>query len=207
MPRRSPSRDKEQVLYDGPLIVWRPRTLGIIVAERALKLERPRRRTRIVSLKFGQPVRSPRPQRGDPWWCPLQITGLGKRRLKTIPGEDSLQALILALEFVHRVLPTESQRADGRLHWFGDYEDLVFGFSSLIGHANQSLQNCVDGLVDSVEALEKGGSKGRRNEKQLINRPRALIASGGHTSDPGILDSLSGKQAQRLSLRSSPPTG
>ena len=33
-------------------------------------------------------------------WCPVEITGLGPRSLRPIAGEDSLQSLVLALEFV-----------------------------------------------------------------------------------------------------------
>jgi len=40
----------------------------------------------------------------------VQISGLGKRRLEKVPGEDSLQALILALEFTRRTLPAEADR-------------------------------------------------------------------------------------------------
>jgi hypothetical protein len=68
------------------------------------------------------PVRTPRLQRGDPWLCPVGVIGLGKLSLRPIAGEDSVQALVLALEFVTNVLPLEAQRAHGHLEWLGERE-------------------------------------------------------------------------------------
>jgi hypothetical protein len=93
--------------------VWRPRKIGSVIAERRLKFAEPGKRGRTVSVRFGQPVRASRPGRGDPWWCPVGITGLGKRSLRPIAGEDSVQAIVLAFEFVTHVLPLEAERAGG----------------------------------------------------------------------------------------------
>src|SRR5947207_14298118 len=106
--------------------MWRPHRLGTVVAERRLRLVRPRRRSAIVTVRFGRPLRSPRPERGDPWWCPVEIEGLGKRRLNPIAGEDSLQELVLALDFVTHLLPFEAERAGDRLEWLGERGRLVF---------------------------------------------------------------------------------
>src|SRR5881392_2597568 len=121
--------------------MWRPRRLGKAVAERRLRLVRPRRRAAIVTVRFGRPVRSPRPERGDPWWCPIQVAGLGKRQLRPIAGEDSLQALVLALEFVTHTLPMEAERAGGHLEWLGVRERLVFANTLSAGLASTALQN------------------------------------------------------------------
>jgi hypothetical protein len=161
--------------------VWRPRALGSVIAERALSFDRPRRRATVVRVKFGRPVRAPRPERGDPWWCPVQISGLGKPRLETVAGEDSLQALILALEFASRVLPDAADRAGGHLQWLGERESLIFASTLTSGLLARSLQNCVMGLADAVRVLEKGDA--RPTARPLARRLRALIASGGHTDD------------------------
>jgi Domain of unknown function (DUF6968) len=121
--------------------VWRPSKVGNVIAERRLMFARRRRRSRIVSVRFGRPVRSPRPRRGDPWWCPVEITGLGKQTLRPIAGEDSLQALVLALEFVTRVLPLEADRAGGHLEWLGEREQLVFASTFSAGLSSAALQN------------------------------------------------------------------
>jgi hypothetical protein len=135
-------------------------------------------------VKFGRPIRSPRPQRGDPWWCPVQISGLGKRRLEPVAGEDSLQALILAFEFASRVLPLEAERGGGHLQWLGERENLVFANTLLSTLLEHGLQNCVKGLAAAVDVLENGGAERRPAAKKLARRLRALIASGGYTSDP-----------------------
>ena len=162
--------------------MWRPRALGRVVAERTLRLERPRRRATVVRVRFGRPVRAPRPGRGDPWWCPVQISGLGKRRLEKVPGEDSLQALILALEFASRSLPLEADRAGAHLQWLGERESLVFANTFTSGLLARGLENCITGLADAVGALEKGDPG--RTAKPLARRFQALIASGGYTADP-----------------------
>jgi hypothetical protein len=162
--------------------VWRPRTLGKVIAERGLKLERPRRRATVVRVRFGCPVRAPRPERGDPWWCPVQISGLGKRRLEKVAGEDSLQALILALEFISRTLPAEADRVGAHLQWLGERENLVFANTFMSVMLERNLENCITGLADAVGLLENG--EGGRAAKPLARRLRALIASGGHTGDP-----------------------
>jgi len=157
--------------------VWRPPALGIVIAERTLKLERPGRRATAVRVKFGRPVRAPRPERGDPWWCPVAISGLGKRRLEKVAGEDSLQALILAMELVGRTLPVEADRAGGHLEFLGERESLVFANTFTSALLARGLQNCITGLVDAVDALEKPGPK--PVARTVARRLRALIESGG----------------------------
>ena len=161
--------------------MWRPRALGIVIAERTLKLERPGGRATPVQVKFGRPVRAPRPERGDPWWCPVNISGLGKRRLEQVPGQDSLQALTLAMELVGRVLPVEADRAGGQLQWLGERESLVFANTFASGLLARGLQNCITGLAEAVNALEKPGTN--RVARTIARRLRALIASGGQTAD------------------------
>jgi Domain of unknown function (DUF6968) len=165
--------------------VWRPRKLGSVIAERRLRFAGPRKRARVVSLRFGQPVRSSRPERGDPWWCPVEIRGLGKRSLRPIAGEDSLQALVLAFEFVSRVLPVEAERAGGHIEWLGERERLVFANTLSLGLASTALQNLVEGLATAIDVLENGSAGRPRAAKKMVRQLRALIASGGHTSDPG----------------------
>jgi hypothetical protein len=187
--------------------MWRPRALGIVIAERTLRFDRPRRRPAAICVRFGRPVRAPRPERGDPWWCPVQISGLGKRQLETIAGEDSLQALILALEFASRVLPVEAERAGGHLQWLGERESLIFANTFASGLLARNLENCIKGLVDAVGVLESSGA--RPAAKPLAHRLRALIVSGGHTADPSRVLRLSNKALQRTgrSGRSSPGHG
>lgn len=55
-----------------------------------------------VFVRVGQPVRSPEAQEGDPWWCRIEIDGLGHKRLMPIAGVDSLRSLLLALQFAKK---------------------------------------------------------------------------------------------------------
>lgn len=185
--------------------MWRPRKLGSAIAERRLKFAGPRKRARIVSIRFGRPVRSPQPDRGDPWWCPVEITGLGKRKLRPIAGEDSLQALVLALEFVTHVLPTEAERAGGHVEWLGERERrLVFANTLLVGLASRAVQNLVEGLTTAVDLLENGGARRPTAAKKVARQLRALITSGGYTADPRRVPEPSKKRLERAPAKRSP---
>jgi hypothetical protein len=97
---------------------------------------------------------------------------------------DSLQALVLALEFVTLILPLEAERAGGQVEWLGERERLVFANTLLAGLASSALQNLVEGLVTAVDVLEHGSARRQPAAKRLTRHLRALIASGGYTSDP-----------------------
>ena len=133
----------------------------------------------MVRVQFGRPVRAPRPERGDPWWCPVHISGLGRRQLEKVPGEDSLQALVLALEYVSRVLPVEADHGGARLQWLGERESLVFANTFTSALLARSLQNCITGLADASDLLERADTAAGR---ALAARLRALVASGGYTA-------------------------
>jgi hypothetical protein len=137
--------------------MWRPKSIGDVIAERRLLLSRRRKRRTTVIVKFGRPVRGSRADKRDPWWCPVQIRGLGPTRVRTVAGEDSLQALILALEFVAAVVPAEAERVDGQLEWLGERERLVFADTTARAIAYLALQNMADALADAIEALESRG--------------------------------------------------
>jgi len=105
--------------------VWRPEALGEVIAERQATFELDHR-SHVVYLRFGKPVYPPNPAEGDPWWCPLQVEGLGSGEIRPIAGEDSLQALLLALRFARDHLQAEAERLGGRVYWITEDLDAVF---------------------------------------------------------------------------------
>lgn len=166
--------------------MWRPRRLGRVIAERKLRLVRPRRPHGVVIVRFGQPVRTPSPRPGDPWWCPVEITGLGKRSLRPIAGEDSLQALVLAFEFVTNILPVEAERAYGRLDWLGERERLVF--ANAFGMRSPSWRLSAPMARCSPLARTPGSRCSSRPRQDVSKTPKGLSTlqcprvSGGATS-------------------------
>jgi hypothetical protein len=108
---------------------------------------------------------------------------LGKRTLRSIAGEDSLQALVLAFQSVTLVLPAEAKRAGGRIEWLGERESLVFANTLLLNMASEALENLVGGLANAVGVLENGGARRLAEARTVARQLRALIASGGYTSD------------------------
>ena len=105
--------------------MWRPESLGDVIAERVCDLRRGGRKVGRVTITFGRPVRAPNPESRDPWWCPVRISGSGIELFRPIPGDDSLQALILGLEFAADILPEQAKSLRGRLDWLGQPENLI----------------------------------------------------------------------------------
>lgn len=72
-----------------------------------------------VIVRIGKPV--PVAYRGDPlnhYECPYQITGLGRDAVHYICGLDSMQALVLCLQFIGTEL--ERQKREMKLTWVGE---------------------------------------------------------------------------------------
>lgn len=101
-------------------MLWKPKTLGHVVAERVLTFHKGRRTRRVV-FAVGCPVKA-----GDTlggWWCPFEFRGLGRKRFYTLAGEDALQALLLAVNFARKIAPTLVAQAGGTtLSWLGDLD-------------------------------------------------------------------------------------
>jgi hypothetical protein len=162
--------------------MWRPKKLGHVVAERRFRFDGAKG-PRHVLLRFGRPVRAPKASPRDPWWCPIEVSGLGGlgvSRVRAVAGEDSLQALILALEFAANVLPFEAATAGGHLEWLGERERLVFADTIVRGLAARGLENMAAGLAEAVAVLERGGARAPSTRK-LVSELKALAASGGHS--------------------------
>ena len=163
--------------------MWKPTKTGQVVAQRRFVFDEPKRR-RTVVLRFGKPVRAPKAVAGDPWWCPVEVNGLGATTIRAVAGEDSLQALILGLEFAANVLPLEASRAGGHLEWLGERERLVFADTIARALVNRGLQNMAAGLTDALAALESGDMAPAT--KRLASELAALVASGGQTRDTKV---------------------
>src|SRR5688572_5351090 len=125
--------------------MWRPQSLGEVMAERVCDLRRGSRRVGRVTVSLGRPVRAPDPGPRDPWWCVVRLSGTGIDLERPIAGDDSLQAMLLALEFAADILPHEAHSLGARIDWLGQPERLVLakqglaaaddsGFIALLDH-------------------------------------------------------------------------
>jgi hypothetical protein len=81
------------------------------------------------------------------------------------------------------VLPAEAERARGRIEWLSERENLVFANTSLLNMTSLALDNVVRGLAKVIDVLENRGRRRPAAARSLIRELRALIASGGYTSD------------------------
>ena len=96
--------------------MWQPKEIGTVFAQRKLTF-RGKQRRGTVTIQIGCPVRGEDPR--DPWWCPIRIEGAIKG-FDAIAGEDSLQALVLALRFLQLTLPAAARRHGGEVDWLGE---------------------------------------------------------------------------------------
>lgn len=105
--------------------MWRPADIGEVIAERALTFESGDQK-RPVKLLIGRPVQEPDAGPDAPWWCPVQINGLGPNSLHTNAGVDSLHALFGALKSLYRMLPHYAQTEGGTIRWLNEEEHPLF---------------------------------------------------------------------------------
>ena len=97
--------------------MWRPESIGEVIAERTFDLRRGNRKVDRVTVVVGRPVRAPGGGSREPWWCPVRITGGGIDLYRPIAGDDSLQALVQGLEFTADILPEQADSLRAGLDW------------------------------------------------------------------------------------------
>ena len=89
-----------------------------VIAIRELELDH----NQIITIKIGKPEIYPE---ANHYYCPYQILGIGKESIRFACGEDSVQALLLALSKIGIELYTSDEATSGKLSWLG-MNDLGF---------------------------------------------------------------------------------
>jgi hypothetical protein len=93
--------------------------LGDVIAERVLEATKDEK-SYVVKIRLGRPVRSAE----DPdYRCPYQVAGIGDDVVRSASGEDSMQALDLAIKMVGAEL--HFRYKDFTFRWLGQSD---FGF-------------------------------------------------------------------------------
>jgi hypothetical protein len=92
--------------------------------------------------------------------------------MTSIAGLDSLQALILALEFVVVMLPFDAKRAGGTVEWLGETERPVFGGTKQLEFYSETLNVLFEEIEAAVTQLEGPGEceKARRAVAKHLRR-------------------------------------
>jgi len=140
----------------GHQAMWQPAQLGEVIAERRLVARVRHGRARSVVVKFGRPVHSA--VKNDPWWCPVEIIGIGKPRFFAAAGVDSVQALILALRAADLKLAT------GYLNLlFNDpanTERPIFFHTHVIEMYQAAIENLLAALRQAIKVVEDNPDAG-----------------------------------------------
>jgi Domain of unknown function (DUF6968) len=145
--------------------LWSPTELGHEIATRRLSFKPRRGRRHDVVVRIGQPVREPKATSRDPWWCPFEVVGLGPRKLSAAAGQDSVQALVLALRGIEALLVYRAQRLGGVIEWLGELERPVFAYTFFAEAYEAAIANLVEGLKLAQELIEKPGGTVRFEEQ------------------------------------------
>jgi hypothetical protein len=164
--------------------MWRPSVLGELVAERQLVLQRPGEPPDTVVVRFGRPVRAPVPEDPETWWCPVQVIGLGTNRITSLPGVDSLQALVLALEFVTNTLPDAATEAGGTINWLGETEQPVFASTRQIEQFSRAHIELLRGLETALAFIENCEGNAGPDRDRLLLVLRSLVGCQGFFPKP-----------------------
>ena len=147
--------------------MWRPTTLGEVIAERSFVLTKNGRKNGTVRVRFGRPVRGPDTDRREPWWCPFDVRGLGLDGLHPVAGIDALQAIVLALDFVTRVLPEQAARRGLRVEWLGETVRIDLARHSLAARTDEVLAALFMALRDTASLLASTAGADRRVTRSL----------------------------------------
>jgi hypothetical protein len=153
--------------------MWTPETVGDVIAERDFIAKKPSGRKVRIRVRFGRPVQGKGGVKRDPWWCPVEVKGAGLDSFRPVGGIDSLQALILGLELITRVLPREAARVGLRVEWLGDSERLVLARHSLSRDMESALLTFFGTLRDVSAIL----ASDRAEERQATIALRTIVES------------------------------
>jgi hypothetical protein len=157
--------------------MWKPKVLGDVIAERQFTFRAGKGKAKKARIRFGRPVRGP--EKRDPYWCPIQITGFGLPGVFPVAGVDSLQALILALGHATNLLPAQAYKAGGKVEFLGDWEPIIFAEASMSQAMEHAVTSLALGLRRAMFVLE--GGKPTKAREQMM---RALMRAAEIAGDP-----------------------
>jgi hypothetical protein len=152
--------------------------MGDVIAEREVKLRRKGHRASVIQVRFGRPTKEPDSDALGPWSCPILITGLGKPRMESVTGIDSLQALTLALEYVVRMLPFEAKRAGATLDWLGETERPVFGGTYPLELYSRAINVLFNEIESALKDLKESGNCEKAKDRVAKRLERAWEKTG-----------------------------
>jgi hypothetical protein len=93
--------------------MWQQKTLGTVVADRRLVFVDANGNRSPIAVRIGKPV-----HRGAvdvPWWCPVEVKGLGVLSLEFVAGPDATQAIHAAWRFLDETLPARARALHGSI--------------------------------------------------------------------------------------------
>jgi hypothetical protein len=169
-----------------PAAAAAPLELGMVVAERRFKLRPNRRKALAVTIRVGRPSRPDRAPAREPWWCPVVILGVGDEGVRRIYGEDSLQALILALTYATRRVMGWAEKLRATMDWIDEDRDPVFLHARTQSHESAAIDHLIRGIVRAVAALESGRDLTAKQAGTAAKLLRSCVRETGFENVPWL---------------------
>jgi hypothetical protein len=163
--------------------MWKPSSLGEVIAERRIEGRRGTRRDSII-ISFGRPVRSKAPK--DPWWTPFTIQGCGIDRFVPVAGVDSLQSLLLALDHATDLLSRDVRKLGVRVEWLGEPERMILAREAMSQAVEGAISSLFGRLKKAAVLLDGGAPGGKRARGRAIRALDELGASVGQWSHQAL---------------------
>lgn len=93
--------------------------LGEVILEREFETHDADGNVGQVKLRVGKPELLPETD-GELWYCPHQIIGIGREKVDSGRGVDSVQALWSSLQLAHIILDYYGRAYHKKITWLGD---------------------------------------------------------------------------------------
>ena len=106
--------------------------------------------------------------------------------MRPVAGADSLQALILALEFATEVLPHEVASTGGRIQWLGESERVIFARQGLAHAADEVIVALLGRLKRVAAVLDSGDRDSGTHRRRAMIALSAIGSSVGHAPAPSL---------------------
>jgi hypothetical protein len=154
--------------------MWMPKSVGTVIARREVKLVGGSGGSSL-ELSIGQPVRDPKGDTKEPWFCPISIEGPGIRpEFHAVGGVDAFQTLILALQLLTDRIPDIARRKGQTAQWLDESERVILG-RHILSHATEDAFYALFArFARAADVLDSGTPKSRKERDRALAALRAI---------------------------------
>jgi hypothetical protein len=102
-----------------------------VILERSFELLDKDDVSSVIKLRISKPTLMSDPEHSLKWRCHYQILGIGSEKIKSAPGVDAIDAILISLRIAEALLQSYSRVYKKKITWLGE-EDLGLYTSSQV---------------------------------------------------------------------------